>query len=95
MKHHLPTEFVSWITGYMLSRHYTSCKRLHRGLIIRLALWRDGNLANALPGYPTPPADGPHGYPIGWSIASLREIARECEAPTHSAIRSGFAKLSA
>ena len=82
MKQQLPTEFVSWLTGYMLSSHFKSCKRLHRALILRLCLWRDGNLANALPGYATPPADGPHGYPAGWSIQSLREIARDCDAAT-------------
>lgn len=95
MKHQLPEAFVAWITGYMTSLHYTSAKRLHRALILRLALWRDGHNTNALPGYDSPPPDGPNGYPVGWSVSALREIARECEADIKLSIRRGFRAVAA
>lgn len=90
MKNQLPEEFVAFLEKCMLHRNYRSAKQLHRFLIIRLALWRDGERENHIPGYATPPPDGPHGYPVGWSMQALREIARECEADIKLAIRRGF-----
>jgi hypothetical protein len=95
MKHELPAPFIAFLVKCMHHRNYRSAKQLHRFLVIRLALWRDGESENSIPGYSTPPPDGPHGYPVGWSIQALRELARECEADIHLSIRRGFRALSA
>lgn len=92
MKNQLPDAFVEFLTRCLRSRRFKSCTRFHRGLITRLNLWRDGHPQNAIPGYDNPPPDGPKGYPLGWSVASIREIARECNADIESSIRRGFAK---
>ncbi len=72
MKSH-PAPFISYLSNLAMSERHTSIKRLHRFLILRLQLWRDGITENAIPGYQTPPPDGPKGYPVGWSISSLRK----------------------
>jgi hypothetical protein len=75
--HHLPAEFVTWLRGYIASAQYTSAVRLHRGLILRWLLWQEGNETNALPGYATPPPATATGFPAGWTVRNLRDIARE------------------
>jgi hypothetical protein len=90
MKNQLPDEFIAYLQKCIMHRTYRSAKQLHRFLIIRVALWRDGEIQNSIPGYPSPPADGPNGYPVGWSVQSLREIARECGADIKLAVRRGF-----
>lgn len=95
MKNQLPEEFIAFVEKCMSHRNYKSAKQLHRFLIIRLALWRDGERENSIPGYELPPADGPNGYPQGWSVGSLREIARECGSDIKLAIRRGFRAVAA
>jgi len=94
MKKHLPDEFIAFVEKCSLHRNYRSAKQLHRFLRLRLSLWRDGEIENNIPGYDFPPPDGPNGYPVGWSIATLREIARNCEADINLAIRRGFRRLA-
>ena len=73
----LPTAFRGYLAALAMSDRHVSIKRLHRFLILRLQLWRDGIQENAIPGYPSPPPDGPHGYPLGWSISSIRKTLSE------------------
>ena len=91
----LPAAFVAWLRGYILSQHFTSVRRLHRGLILRWTLWQDGNPGNALPGYDSPPPAGPNGIPLGWSYQKFHAIARETiGTPAIHAARHRAAALS-
>ncbi len=78
----LPAAFVAWLKDYILSQHFTSVRRMHRGLVIRWSLWRDGNPDNALPGYETCPPAGSNDQPIGWSYQKFNAIARETISTT-------------
>lgn len=73
----LPAPFVAWLRSYAASAQFTSFTRLHRGLVLRWCLWRDGIPANALPGYATCPPATTSGFPAGWSAGNLRDICRE------------------
>ena len=91
----LPAAFVAFLKSYILSSHFTSVRRLHRGLILRWTLWMDGHSGNALPGYAAPPAAGPNGLPIGWSYQKFHAIARETiGTPRIHATRQRAAALS-
>lgn len=74
----MPVEFISYLRGYILSRHFRSVRATFRGFILRWHLWADGIQANALPGYATcPPADPRTGFPAGWTMRKFNDIARE------------------
>jgi hypothetical protein len=78
MKSTLPPAFVAWLRALVLSSHFTTPRRLHRGLIFRWCLWLDGHHSNAIPGYLTPPpADPRTGLPAGWTLRLISDIARE------------------
>jgi hypothetical protein len=91
----LPAAFVSWLKGYILSQHFTSVRRLHRGLILRWTLWQDGNPGNAIPGYDRCPPAGLNDQPLGWSYQKFQAIARETiGTPVIHATRKRAAALS-
>jgi len=73
----LPPEFVAWLKGYVQSKQFTNVRRMHRGLVFRWCLWRDGIQANALPGYAECPPESHNGLPAGWSLRTFSDIARE------------------
>lgn len=82
MKSSLPPEFVTWIRGMSHCWRHMNARRIHRAALLRLELWRDGTKENAIPGYDSPPPDGPQGHPAGWSVSSIRRITAS-ELATH------------
>lgn len=91
----LPTPFVDYLRSLILSGRFTNIRRLHRGLILRWALWRDGVGENAIPGYSACPPAGRNDLPAGSSYRNFQDIAREAiGTPAIHATRKRAASLN-
>jgi len=61
----------------MASLPYINPRRIRAGLLLRNEMWIEGYTSNTIPGYDSPPENGPSGAPIGWSMRTFRELAAE------------------
>lgn len=72
----LPEAFRLWVPSlYSRFQRNNAGKQVWRYLTNRLEKWR-ATLAeeHAIPGYTSPPADGPEGYPVGWSYKRILDL---------------------
>lgn len=72
----VPDAFREFVRTVIFKHQRTTTgKEVQRRLLERLELWRrTGDAKHAIPGYETPPPNGPKGYPAGWSDDTLLRL---------------------
>jgi hypothetical protein len=82
----VPDAFKDFIRQLHLQcQRSTTGREVHRMLIERWRLWKKtGESKHAIPGYDTPPAAGPKGYPQGWSEDNILRFRPDSYALTLS-----------
>jgi hypothetical protein len=78
----LPEPFKAWIRQLHLQhQRATTGREVQRAALERLSRWRrTGDPDLAIPGYASPPANGPKGHPPGWSEDTILRLRPEAYA---------------
>ena len=72
----LPGQFKSYVQKKHLEQsRETTGREVHRQILEQWRTWqKTGDPKHAIPGYRTPPAAGPKGYPAGWSEDNILRL---------------------
>ena len=78
----LPEAFKDYVRQlHIQNQRSTTGREVHRIVCERASKWRrTGDPAYAIPGYSTPPPQGPKGYPAGWSVDTIVRLRPEAYA---------------